>query len=66
MSRMYEREIKTLSSLPYKWDRLNGKTILISGGTGLIGSLFLDVLRERNCKFGQYAFPAVRKTAMKR
>ena len=54
MSRKYEREIKTLSSLPYKWDRLNGKTILISGGTGLIGSLFLDVLRERNRKFGQH------------
>lgn len=30
------------------WDGLNGKTLLISGGTGMIGSLLVDALMLRN------------------
>lgn len=49
----YENEIKTICRLPYPWEKLQDKTILVSGGTGLIGSLFLDVLRERNRAYRQ-------------
>lgn len=53
MSKMYESEINAIASLDYTWEKLNGQTILISGGTGMIGSLFLDVLRARNARYGQ-------------
>lgn len=41
-------DIKLVSTLPYNWDELNDKTILISGGTGFIGSFLIDVLKYRN------------------
>lgn len=53
MSGKYESEAIAVASLNYSWEKLNGKTILLSGGTGLIGSFFLDVLRCRNRCFGQ-------------
>ena len=30
--------------MPLPWNKLRGKTILITGGTGLIGSFLIDVL----------------------
>lgn len=45
-------DIKTIANLPYCWEKLNGKTILISGGTGFIGKFISDVIRYRNKKFG--------------
>lgn len=50
---IYEREIDVLSKLDYPWDTMEGKTILISGGTGLIGSLLIAVFRVRNLYFHQ-------------
>lgn len=44
-------EIKKIANLPYQWNIFNDKTILMSGGTGLIGSLFCDVVAYRNEKF---------------
>ena len=35
------------SDFPH-WDRLNGKSVLISGGTGMIGSLLVDAIMLRN------------------
>lgn len=44
-------DIGNVSELDYDWKKLDGKTILISGGTGFIGSFFLDVIRYRNEKY---------------
>lgn len=33
------------------WDDLDGKSILITGATGLIGSLVVRILLERNCAY---------------
>ena len=54
MSGKYQTEALRIASLPYPWEKLEGKTVLLSGGTGLIGSFFLDVLRCRNKYFGQH------------
>lgn len=45
-------DIKRVAALDYNWNRLDGKTLLISGGTGFIGSAVIDVLRERNKNYG--------------
>lgn len=48
-----EREdIARVASLPLPWEKLQGKTLVISGGTGFIGSYLLDVIRYRNIAFG--------------
>ena len=54
MSGKYDAEVLRVASLPYPWEKLEGKTVLLSGGTGLIGSFFLEVLRCRNKHFGQH------------
>ncbi len=45
-------DIKKVAALPYQWGKLNNKTILISGGTGFIGTFITEVVRYRNEKFG--------------
>lgn len=45
-------DIEKVAALPYQWDKLNNKSILISGGTGFIGSFITKVIRYRNEKFG--------------
>jgi len=44
----YIDDVKAVSDLPIEWDKLNGKNILITGATGLIGSCLVDVLGYRN------------------
>lgn len=45
------QDIERIAELPYKWNELNGKTLMISGGTGFIGSFISDVIRYRNEKY---------------
>lgn len=33
------QDIERIAELPYKWEELNGKTIMISGGTGFMGTV---------------------------
>lgn len=40
----YREDVCRTASLPLPWDRLAGKTILISGASGLIGTFLIDVL----------------------
>lgn len=47
-----ENDIKRVASLNYSWDKLKDKTLLISGGTGFIGSAIIDVVKYRNRVFG--------------
>ena len=37
--------------MPYNWESLNNKVIMISGGTGFIGSFIIDVIRYRNKRY---------------
>lgn len=44
----YVEDVNRVATLPLPWDKLRGKTILITGGTGLIGSFLIDVLHASN------------------
>lgn len=45
------QDISNIATLPYRWDKIENKTIMISGGTGFIGSFIADVIRYRNEKY---------------
>ena len=40
----YVEDVKRVATLDLPWGKLRGKTILVTGGTGLIGSFLIDVL----------------------
>ncbi len=46
-------EIKVIAELPYSWEKIKDKTILVSGGTGFIGTAFVDVTKYRNQKYNE-------------
>lgn len=52
MNNLEMEAVKRVASLPYDWSRFNNKVLLISGGTGFIGSFLIEVLRYRTNYFG--------------
>lgn len=52
MSKEISRELKKIAELQYDWGKLSGKTLLISGGTGFLGSSIIDVIKYRNEIYG--------------
>ncbi len=46
----YIKDINYVSELDLPWEKLQNKSILISGATGLIGSCFIDVIMKKNEK----------------
>ena len=49
---LFEEDIKRVATLNYAWQKLKGKTLLISGGTGFIGQFIVAVVNYRNENFG--------------
>lgn len=47
--REYREDVLSVAELGLPWNRLREKTLLITGGTGLIGSFLIDVLRMADC-----------------
>lgn len=47
---MYLEDIAKVADLDLPWEKLQGRSVLISGATGLVGSFLVDVLMERNEK----------------
>ncbi len=47
-SRLYMEDIRLVAGCNYKWEMLSGKSVAISGGTGMIGSFIVDVLMYQN------------------
>ncbi len=45
---LYLHSVRRIAELPYAWERLDGSSVAISGGTGMIGSFLADVLMYRN------------------
>ncbi len=46
--KQYQQEIKDQISLPLPWEKLENKSILLSGATGMIGSWLIDLLMAKN------------------
>lgn len=47
----YTYDVIKIAKLPFPWEKLNGKSILITGATGMIGTVLIDVLMYRNYSF---------------
>lgn len=50
-SRLYKEDIDRVSGITLDWKTLEGKKILISGASGMIGTFLIDVLMQRNLAF---------------
>lgn len=48
----YSEDINNVCKSGLPWDKLRGKSIMLSGATGLIGSFFVDVISEKNITDG--------------
>lgn len=46
----YMEAVQRVASLPLEWERLQGKSFLVTGATGMIGSFLTDVLMYRNLR----------------
>lgn len=47
-SMLYREDLAYCADLPIHWDKLLGKTIAVSGATGMIGTFLIDVLMKKN------------------
>lgn len=47
MNQIVKKDIESIASFPLDWAKLEGKTVLISGATGFIGSYLVRALLER-------------------
>ena len=45
---LYLEDVRKIASLPLPWEKLAGKKLLLTGASGLIGTLLVDVLMYRN------------------
>lgn len=52
----YQGDLEWLNSLAYPWDELTGKSVLVTGATGMISSLLTDVLIDKS---GPYGFSVI-------
>ncbi len=48
----YQQDVRKIADSPLGWDALSGKTILMTGASGMIGSFLVDVLMLRNQIYG--------------
>lgn len=65
----YMEDVEYIAALELPWEKLQNKSILISGATGLVGSCFVDAIMKRNqdgmnCKV--YALGRSEEKAVKR
>lgn len=45
---LYMEDVRQVSRLNLPWEKLNGRSVMLSGATGLLGSFLVDVLLEKN------------------
>ena len=45
---LYQEDVEYVANLNLDWSKLENKSIMISGATGLIGSMLIDVLMNKN------------------
>lgn len=45
---LYLQQIEAVSQADLPWEKIEGKTLLISGATGMVGKCLIDILMKRN------------------
>lgn len=63
---LYNEDIENVINLELPWDKLQGKKVLVSGATGLIGSFLVDVLLSKGIECFVYALGRNIEKAKKR
>lgn len=46
----YMEDVLSVAGLDLPWDKLQGRSVMLSGATGLIGSFLIDVILEKNTR----------------
>lgn len=54
-NKLYMEDVRCVGNIDLPWEKLKGKSVLLSGATGLIGSFLVDVLLEKNINCKVYA-----------
>ena len=47
-NREYIEDVKAVAGLGFPWEKMAGKSVMLSGATGLLGSFLIDVILEKN------------------
>ena len=63
---LYLEDIEFVCSLDLPWEKLQGKSVLLSGATGLVGSFLVDVLLSKGIDCTVYALGRSKEKAKKR
>lgn len=45
---LYMYDVKYVANLALHWEKLKGKSLMLSGAEGLIGGFLMDVIMEKN------------------
>lgn len=45
---LYLEDVEYVTSLSLPWDKLKNKSIMVSGATGMIGSMLIDIVMKKN------------------
>lgn len=48
-NKIYKSDIEKIADFQIEWSNFAGKTILLTGATGMIASVIIDILMYRNC-----------------
>ncbi|MBR7152421.1 MAG: NAD-dependent epimerase/dehydratase family protein [Candidatus Methanomethylophilaceae archaeon] len=51
-SAVHLQDVDFISNLDFPWEELNGREVLVTGATGMVGSLLVDVLSGLSSEFG--------------
>ena len=45
---LYLKQIEEIAKIDLPWEKLSGRTLLLSGATGMIGKCLVDILMKHN------------------
>ena len=51
-SAVHLQDVDFISNLDFPWEELNGREVLVTGATGMVGSLLVDVLSGLSSEYG--------------
>ena len=54
-NKLYQEDLDYICGLDLPWEKLQGKSVLVSGGSGMIGSCFIDALMKKSIGCKVYA-----------
>lgn len=65
-NQLYIEDVTTICSIDVPWEKLQNKSVMLSGATGLVGSFLIDVLLSKDINCTIYALGRSEKKAKNR